>query len=217
RARPYRRAHHLHDLVGRQAALPHRRPHAPSGPADGEAADRVRLRHRPETIGADAGENAQHAGDKPHPGPRLSLRLARHRSCGEAGRRVPVLPGADEYGAVNAPVIPGPSEARSPESISTIGAISLGLWLWIPALALRAAAGMTWAYSAASCCGAGFIQRSTGARAARVSSRRRRGAQSGAPETRTVSPRFASIARSRSSEMQRSSEALLSDSVGSIS
>ena len=30
--------------------------------------------------------------DKTHPAPRLSLRLARRRPCGEAGRRVPVLP-----------------------------------------------------------------------------------------------------------------------------
>jgi hypothetical protein len=58
------------------------------------------------------------------------------------------------------------------------------------------------------------------AMAARVSSRRRRGARPdrrGAWWKRSASPRFAAHARSRSVAMNRSSEAFDSDSVGSIS
>src|SRR5262249_14009915 len=63
----------------------------------------------------------------------------------------------------------------------------------------------------------GFTHRSTGVRAARVSSRRRRGASRGASTKRSFSPAFAAKARSRMVAMNKSSEALLSDSVGSIS
>src|SRR5687768_9831046 len=82
-AGPHRWTHDLHDLFGRQAALLHRRSHPP--PGVGEAADRVRLRHRPETVGPDSRQDAQHAGGEPHSDPRLPFRLARHRARGKAG------------------------------------------------------------------------------------------------------------------------------------
>ena len=90
----------LHDLIGRQADGLYRRPHASSRAADAEAAHRVRLRHRSETIGANAREAAHDVRGEEDSDRRLPLRMARLRSRGQAGRRLPVLPGADEHGAV---------------------------------------------------------------------------------------------------------------------
>ena len=46
RARPHGRPHYLHDQLRRESALLRRRPRPPSGPAAGEAPDRVRVRYR---------------------------------------------------------------------------------------------------------------------------------------------------------------------------
>ena len=56
--------------------------------------------------------------DEPHPDPRLSLRLAGHRPCGEAGRGFPVLSGADEHGAVRSSLSSLSFSPRSGEKVA---------------------------------------------------------------------------------------------------
>ena len=65
----------------------------------------------PKQVGADARAAAQHAGGGQDADHRLPLRVAGIRPCGEAGRRVPVSSGADEYG-----VVAPPGSLRSPPS-----------------------------------------------------------------------------------------------------
>jgi glyoxylase-like metal-dependent hydrolase (beta-lactamase superfamily II) len=85
---------------GGEAAVLRRRSRPPSGLAAAEAADRVQVRYRPEAVGGVAREGAQHAGGKEDPAARVSLRMAGHRPRGQAGRRLPLLSGRDEDGAV---------------------------------------------------------------------------------------------------------------------
>jgi hypothetical protein len=67
--------------------------------------------YRPEAVGTVAREDAQHAGGQEDPAARVPLRMARHRPRGQAGRRLPLLSGRDEDGAVNPPVA---SECMAP-------------------------------------------------------------------------------------------------------
>ena len=66
-----------------------------------EAAHRVQVRHRPQTVGAVAGEDAGQAGGRARGAACLSLCLAGHRPCSAAGRRLPLLPAAATDAAVS--------------------------------------------------------------------------------------------------------------------